>query len=224
MKDQTGRIFGRLTVTGFSHLTDKKEYFWNCECECGNKVTVRYTNLLGTTKSCGCLQREIASKNKKTNEYLILDRYVFGFTEKEEVFILDLEDFDKIKDYCWNITYDGYVTTCRNDKRIRMHRIIMKTKDEEIVDHINHNKYDNRKTNLRNCLHSNNSMNRKVSVRNKTGKTGVNIEKGKYRAFIYVNYKRIRLGTYDTFEEAKTARENAELKYFGEYAYREQKK
>ena len=41
---------------------------------------------------------------------------------------------------------------------------------------------------------------------------------GRYRARIMVDRKEIRLGNFKTLEEAKKAREAAELKYFGEYA------
>ena len=52
-----------------------------------------------------------------------------------------------------------------------------------------------------------------------SGKTGVCFNKraNKWRAFISINKKNIHLGYYDTFEEAVRVREEAEIKYFGEY-------
>lgn len=58
--EMIGKKFGRLTVVGLNHY-DKKgtEYFYDCECECGNKITVRRQNLLhNLTRSCGCLAVE----------------------------------------------------------------------------------------------------------------------------------------------------------------------
>lgn len=70
--DLTGKKFGRLTVierapnriyaSGTPHTT------WECVCECGKHVVVRGDALRGgTTLSCGCLQREVASTYGKIN-------------------------------------------------------------------------------------------------------------------------------------------------------------
>ena len=56
-----GRVFGRLTVLGYSH-TKKARKFYNCACTCGNKALVCSQELkTGDTKSCGCLRREPSS-------------------------------------------------------------------------------------------------------------------------------------------------------------------
>jgi hypothetical protein len=62
----TGKRFGRLTVTGLSHID--KHAFWLCKCDCGANTTVRGTNLTRMkkpTKSCGCLQVESATTHGK---------------------------------------------------------------------------------------------------------------------------------------------------------------
>lgn len=43
---------------------------------------------------------------------------------------------------------------------------------------------------------------------------------GRFSAYITINKKQLSLGTYDTFEEAKKIRLEAEQKYFGKYAYK----
>lgn len=60
IKDATGSVFGKLTIIKFSHAKKKRphgwQYFWECQCECGNAATVDFWKLrLGHTKSCGCL-------------------------------------------------------------------------------------------------------------------------------------------------------------------------
>ena len=64
-KDLTGLKFGRLTVIS----KDKKrngKVTWKCKCDCGNECVVERGNLTsGTTQSCGCLHKEIASKHMK---------------------------------------------------------------------------------------------------------------------------------------------------------------
>lgn len=65
MKDLTGEKFGRLTVIGFSHRKGKS-YYWDCICNCGNKEVRKVQSgglKNGSTKSCGCLNREIVTKH-----------------------------------------------------------------------------------------------------------------------------------------------------------------
>lgn len=58
LKNLTGQKFGRLTA--IKYLGNRK---WRCKCECGNIIDVFTNNLTrGNTKSCGCLNSEIASK------------------------------------------------------------------------------------------------------------------------------------------------------------------
>lgn len=63
-RDLTGRKFGRLTVLKMLFDdTGKTRTKVHCICDCGNEITVLNTALTrGSTQSCGCLQREVASK------------------------------------------------------------------------------------------------------------------------------------------------------------------
>lgn len=57
-KDETGNQYGRLTVIEFIGVIKGKST-WKCKCACGNECTVTANKLrMGSTKSCGCLQRE----------------------------------------------------------------------------------------------------------------------------------------------------------------------
>jgi hypothetical protein len=61
--DLTGQVFGRLTVTGLhpARCADGTVR-WICKCSCGKVKAVRSRDLRnGGTKSCGCIQREMAS-------------------------------------------------------------------------------------------------------------------------------------------------------------------
>ena len=66
-KDLTGQRFGRLVVLCEYPIRERGVYSqWVCQCDCGNKTIVIGTSLsYGSTKSCGCLQRESASKPRK---------------------------------------------------------------------------------------------------------------------------------------------------------------
>lgn len=66
MIDLTGKKFGKLTVESFAKSNGKAH--WKCSCECGGTAIVEGNNLRnGHTLSCGCVQKERASKAKKTH-------------------------------------------------------------------------------------------------------------------------------------------------------------
>lgn len=62
-KDITGQRFGRLLAVGRTHNIGKHTA-WLCKCDCGNKTIVNTTHLVsGDTRSCGCLHKEVTSKD-----------------------------------------------------------------------------------------------------------------------------------------------------------------
>ncbi len=72
-EDLTGIKFGRLTPITHFHIEGRKGVFWECLCDCGNKVVVAADDLRrkhGPTKSCGCLKRERLTKHGKCNTRL----------------------------------------------------------------------------------------------------------------------------------------------------------
>lgn len=224
-KDLTGIKVGRLTVLRFDgYIYDSKpRKVYLCKCECGNEVRVKGESLTckKPTRSCGCLRKETASRNfKKINKYDLSGCYGIGYTTNNNtIFIFDLDDYDKIKNHTW-LEVHGYILSMPyNQKTIMLHRLIMDTDEDMIVDHINHDKSDNRKENLRNCTISQNGMNSKLRIDSKTGVTGVYKFKDRYCCEIHINGKKIHLGYYDDFDKAINVRKQAEEKYFGEYSY-----
>ena len=115
---------------------------------------------------------------------------------------------------------NGYVI---NSKMERLHRIIMNCPKDKVIDHINHNPLDNRKSNLRICTQMENSYNMPLPINNKSGCRGVGYDKSckLWKAKIQYNRKLKYLGGFKTKEEAIKARKEAEQKYFGGYAYKE---
>lgn len=222
--------FGKLTVIkydGFytSNSNKCKKHYFICKCDCG-KQHKTYIELLrnGDVSSCGCYQKERnkQSKNKKYNKYDLTGDYGIGYTNKGEEFYFDLEDYNKIKDYCW-LKIDGnyIISRSQNGKNIRIHRLIMDYPQNKVIDHINHNPSDNRKINLRICTMLENGMNKTILKNNTSGVTGVCKASNKWRAYIGVNEKQIFLGMFDDINDAIKARLNAEIKYFGEYRNKE---
>lgn len=63
LEDLSGKRFGKLTVLSRTENKGTKT-IWNCVCDCGNETKVSASNLKrGTTKSCGCYQKERTSES-----------------------------------------------------------------------------------------------------------------------------------------------------------------
>jgi hypothetical protein len=141
--------------------------------------------------------------------------------------LFDIEDYDLIKNFYWSVDSKGYAIAInredKNKKHILMHRLITGVCDVSgvEVDHIKHNKLDNRKSELRTVTKSQNMQNQSLSIANTSGVKGVSFYKktSKWRAHIQLNKKFIHLGLFDNFEDAVKARKDAENKYFGEFSY-----
>jgi len=223
--DLIGQKFGKLTVLSCAGSNKFNKAVWECECECG-KHTFPTTGELnsGRRKSCGCYTKEIISKTKKRyNTYDLTGDYGIGYDSNNKEFYFDLEDYDKIKNYCWLVDDKyGYVD-CKND-HCRLHRLIMNCTDSNLdIDHINHQCNDNRKINLRITTSSQNQMNR-TRTRNKATNSSLGIayhtRDHRWQAYITIDGHNKYLGYYGTKEEAEAARHKAEDEYQKEYSYR----
>jgi hypothetical protein len=220
--DLTGKRFGKLVVIEFSHIARKRTY-WLCRCDCGNTtVVVGYSLKNGDTKSCGCYHLQRTSETfKKYNKYDLSGEYGIGYSSTDgKEFYFDLEDYEKIKDYCWGTDTYGYMVNTRHG--LRMNRLVMDYTGNETIDHVFGNKRDNRKINLRIASYSLNRFNTKIRSNNTTGHMGITIDwvgkKLKYLAQISINHKHKNLGRFDDIEDAIKARKEAELKYYGKYS------
>lgn len=130
------------------------------------------------------------------------------YTYKKEAILVDDEYFGILNKFTWRIQKNGYVVSSKPEKYgrglIYMHRIVMVPPEGMEIDHINVDKTDNRKENLRICTHEQNCANRKISSRNTTGFKGVSWDKsrGKWLSRIKHDGKQINLGRYESVEDA----------------------
>lgn len=146
---------------------------------------------------------------------------------KKNIAIVDDEDYEYLSQFKWSSNH-GYAT--RNitingiQKTIRMHRLIANPPDGMQVDHINGNRSDNRKENLRVCTNAQNIRNAPKQKNNKCGFKGVSIKYRKNKKYQYIvaqihsGKKNIHLGIFNTKEEAALAYNKAATKYHGEFA------
>ena len=225
------------------HRTDKEKVergeikrlrrYYLCECmKCGNIVSVRGENLVsGNTKGCGCDRDEKISTKLHNNS---LNRYEYnqdlncwmGYANNTgNAFFFNKDDYELICNHCWYENNDGRIMTrLSKDKLIFIHRLILFGEHDGntgvLVDHINRNPLDNRRSNLRTCNAEENARNVTVQEGTYSGVLGVSwYEPGKkWRAYICPNRKFISLGYYDNIEDAIAARRAAEERYWGEFA------
>lgn len=141
---------------------------------------------------------------------------------------VDLEDVNLCKKYRWNVqkcyeqNFDTfYIGASDSGKMISMHRLLINAKKGKHVDHIDGDKLNNRKSNLRECSRADNMKNRKLNYNNKSGHKGVfwyyYNGVNKWKASITVDGKRIWLGSFERLEDAVRVRKEAEEKYHGEF-------
>ena len=129
---------------------------------------------------------------------------------------ISLEDIDKVRYIKWYKDKHGYAI---NRTYGSLHRYIMDCPDDKVIDHINRDRLDNRRINLRICTAQENQMNKSKQKNNNSSFPGVSkTYNGKWRARIMLNKKENHLGVFNSFEEAVEARKQAEIDYFGEFA------
>lgn len=132
------------------------------------------------------------------NNYKIQEGILIIYDRRDNKEILfDAEDFDLLTQYTWHISSSGYA---HNRKlKIWAHRLIMNPPKSLFIDHIDHNKLNNRKSNLRIVTREENNQNNKAK--------GYSWDKGnnRWRAQIGLNGKTKLLGLYKTESEARQA-------------------
>jgi len=209
--DRTGHRYGRLVVVERAENDKNGKAMWLCKCDCGKELVIPAVRLSAGKSSCGCLVNNKELIYRRTHRNKLYNQWagmIYRCTHKNaahyeryggrnisvcEEWATDYEAFAN-----WSLE-NGY------EKGLEIDRI------------------DNNKgyspSNCRWVSHMENSRNRNVRCTSSTGVSGVfkRPDSGKWRATIGVNYKRINLGTFDTFEEAVAARKEAELKYWGKH-------
>lgn len=144
--------------------------------------------------------------------------------------IVDAEDYEYLMQWQWHPEWHGYATRSKRINlktlSIKMHRIILgrildrELQSKEKTDHINGDRLDNRRCNLRLATHAENMQNCRLRNDNTSGYKGVSWDtsKNKWIAQIMVNKKNKYLGRFDTPEEGHEAYKKAALLYYGEFA------
>lgn len=212
-----GDKFGRWTVIGDIFKGERNIKYCMCQCECGTVKRVNWYQLQkGTSTSCGCYNREVSAeicrkRNFRKNTYETDGEITKVYDATGKFFIIDTEDIEKVKPYYFMAT-KRYAVTCGANS-ILAHRVITDCPKGMVVDHINGDKLDNRKANLRICSHQQNCLNKLNSISACYVK-----EKKKWRATIQINGVSKYVGYYKTEEEAVEAKKKALELLYGEFS------
>lgn len=144
---------------------------------------------------------------------------------------IDDEDTEKVLQYSWSVNRNkkrngkSSIQSVRTSKQkdgkrtwLKLHKLIVP--DAAVIDHIDGNPLNNKKSNLRICSQSENTRNAKTRSDNKTGYKGVTYRKdtSRFRAKIRVDNKLKHLGYFSTAESAALAYNEAAIKYFKKFA------
>jgi hypothetical protein len=143
-----------------------------------------------------------------------------------KVALVDDEDFELLNKLKWCYGSRGYAvktthyrdsTNKRHTSMLWMHRVVATTPAGMFTDHINGDKLDNRRENLRIVTQEQNAWNTKTPRHNTTGIKGIYWRANRWEAAISKDSKKVHLGRFASRYDAEKAYENAALKLRGKY-------
>lgn len=132
-----------------------------------------------------------------------------NFDIRGTVVLIDDEDLELVSKHSWFFVPQGYACTHiqlapgkKNRRTMGMHRLILGDPPTQSIDHINRNRLDNRKENLRACTDSENNRNKSL-VKGKTSSyRGVSFRRGRWQVVVRTNNGLKWLGYHETEQEA----------------------
>lgn len=143
--------------------------------------------------------------------------------------IVDAEDYERLSRWNWHLSgsiarnnfYAARGTRVGGKHRlIRLHHAVLGLDGGIMVDHVDGDPLNCRKSNLRICNAAGNSQNHKRTSRNKSGHTGINWHPTNKQWIVRVGSGRARkyIGGFKTLEAAVVARNAAFAEHYGEFA------
>ena len=183
---------------------------WLCMCDCGNQCVIRGSYLRnGHTKTCGWCQKYISQED-----------HMVCVSKNGKQFLYDFTDQEFVSKHRWYVDRYGYVLIgSKNRFGGKLHRMLVQPDPDQVVDHINGDPSDCRRSNLRIVCQGQNTCNQKLHKRSTTGYKGVCYDKRRHAYMAYIRPQRQKfLGYYPTPEEAANAYNIAAITYFGEHA------
>jgi len=161
--------------------------------------------------------KNVFTETTELSQKLLRDVFTY-FPETGKIIYKIKTKRKRVGDSLGTLGTHGYIQVNLGGQVILLHRLLFLYQVgilPDQVDHINHNKLDNRWNNLRAVNNTINAKNCSLSKNSITRINGVNqiVSTKKYRAYIMVNRKQIHLGVFETIEDAAKARQHADIKY-----------
>lgn len=193
-EDIVDKTFGSWKVISLERRNRNGAWIYKCRCDKCGSISMKTMGELKLSKGQGC-------KYCITDYHFTFDDGMAkGVLKDGTPFIIDAEDVDIVNQRTWRKDEDGYIV-CRygNHSRFKMQNYIMNLPYDRTIyfDHINRDKTDNRKCNLRYVNSQQNAMNQSRKSNTVSGFKGVTYVKSKdtYRARIWLNEKCVYLGS-----------------------------
>ena len=184
--EMIGKKYGRLTV--LEYLGNKNGYAKvKVRCDCGTEKETYAQGLLdGTTKSCGCLQKELVKEtgyqNRKYNQISGYSEdgtkvYIIPSNKSDVTFIVDSITWNYLDMFCWYYDTNDYMNSNfrvnGNSHQYNYHKLLLSCPENCVRDHIDRNRLNNTYENLRIVSYNGSIFNRGLNSNNVTGVTGV---------------------------------------------------
>jgi hypothetical protein len=145
--------------------------------------------------------------------------------------LVDDEHFEELNRYRWSKHACGYAVRSLSFEECRqlskplkssmlMHRQVLGVDphDDVLVQHLNGDRLDNRRGNLRYCTRAQHAQNARVRRDAPHGFKGVALKRGRYVARVTIDGEKRWVGAFSTPEEAARAYDAAATHYFGRFA------
>lgn len=151
-----------------------------------------------------------------------MTKYGYGVASfaREGDFLFDEIDLPLIQAHTWHLGKRGYPATHIDGKTKVLHRLLFPEAAGYEVDHINGDKLDNRRSNLRLCTHQQNAFNQGRRRTNTSGYIGVSYVRGQgcFEAYIHHHGRKHHLGLFPDAAMAARTRDCIAKMLFKEYA------
>lgn len=133
---------------------------------------------------------------------------------------VDAADYEWLNQWTWSTYDDGYIVRYEKRTKIFMHRLIMQPPKGKVVDHIDANRANNCRFNLRICTRQENMRNNRKKSRTSSSFKGVGYVKHRHKFYarIWFESENRHLGYYDSAADAARAYDRAAVECFGEFA------